>query len=90
MQPHESRRRRTAAGGDRDTAGDAWIAVAEEEVTAARRYHTRVDSHHRAVVLIGFGVGLGIIGYALGRGAKACNSREGFAVLPPDSLPKDH
>ena len=43
-----------------------------------------------AVVLIGFGVGLGvIIGYALGRRARARESREGFAVLPPDSRPKD-
>jgi hypothetical protein len=43
-----------------------------------------------AVVLIGFGLGLGvIIGYALGRRASARESQEGFAVLPPDSRPKD-
>jgi uncharacterized protein YneF (UPF0154 family) len=43
-----------------------------------------------ALVLIGFGLGIGIIiGYFLGRRATARENREGFAVLPAGSHPKD-
>jgi hypothetical protein len=43
-----------------------------------------------AVVLISFGLGIGIIiGYFLGRRTTARENREGFAVLPPESRPND-